>query len=70
MIYMINSFELEETNVPSSLKTNCKTKSIESEKRILLIQIASDKLKPVVAVCMEKHTILYIDHKGKVINAI
>ena len=44
MIYMIDSFEFQETEVSFSLKTNCKPKTRKLEKAIPLIQIASDKL--------------------------
>ena len=44
MIYMINSFEFQETDGFQSLKTNYKAKSRKLEKTIPLIQIALDKL--------------------------
>ena len=45
MIYVMNSFEFQETDVSFSLKTNCKPKSRKLEKTIPpLIQIASGKL--------------------------
>ena len=43
MIYKINSFEFEETDVSFSLNTNNKPKSRKLEKTIRLIQIVSDK---------------------------
>ena len=45
MIYMINSFEFQETNFSSSLKANYKLKIRKLEKTVPLIRIASDKLK-------------------------
>ena len=50
MIYMINFFEFQETNVSFSLKTICKPKSRKLEKTIRLILIASDKSSLVHAV--------------------
>ena len=44
MIYMINSFEFQETNRFHSLKTSYKPKKRKSEKTIPLIQTALDKL--------------------------
>ena len=44
MIYAINSFEFQETNVSLSLNTNNKPKSRKLQKTIPLIQIFSDKL--------------------------
>ena len=70
MIYMINSFEFQETNVSFSLDTNNEPKNRKLEKTTQLIQIVSDKSNQWLLFAWKSHTTLFVDHKGKVINII
>ena len=54
MIYMVNALEFQETNVPFSLKTNCRPKS----RKLIGENNRADsscpkQIKLVIAVCME-----------------
>ena len=68
MIYMINSFEFQETNGFYSLKTKYKPKSRKLEKTIPPDSNCLRQIRPVAAVCMEITHHLHIDHNGKVIS--